>query len=94
MITSAINEEINRLTVLLTDINEAIEDASEEDAIVEDIEEASQIAHCFLIDYDKLLYQLDTKDKCTLQYCFALKIEQIKCQLARLTLRLSHSTRQ
>lgn len=92
--TSAINEEIKRLTVLLTDINEAIEDASEDDAVAEDIEEANQIARCFLVDYDRLLYQLDFKDKCTLQYCFSLKIEHIKCQLARLAQRLSGSTRQ
>ena len=81
--TITFDNELARLTEALQDANEAIEDASEEDAQPEDIAEAHWLARLFLDKYHALIHQLGPTDKVKLQHYFCLKAEQLRKKLGR-----------
>ena len=77
--------ELPRLLDLLHDISDAIEDASEEDAALEDVTEAKALAANFLSAYRELLIQVDQEQKIRLEQNMALRIQLMQCQLAQLS---------
>ncbi len=81
--TITFDNELARLTEALQDANEAIEDASEEDAQPEDVAEAHWLACLFLDRYHALIHQLGPTDKVRLQHYFCLKAEQLRKKLGR-----------
>jgi hypothetical protein len=79
-----IQNEMERLAEVVSDVNEEVELSLEGDTTLEDIERTKAFAAGVLAKYDDFLKRLGPDDRREVQQTIGLKVEQLKGNLTKL----------